>query len=221
MAEEEKEFTILKEKDREVLQNQFEQLKHPVNLVFFTQERECQFCRETHQILEEVAVLSEAITLSIYDFVNDADSVSRYAIDKIPALVVMGNETDYGIRFFGIPGGYEFTPLVIDILTSSSGNSLLQQSTRDSLQDLKKDVHIQVLTTPTCPYCPQAVQTAHQIAIASAHVRADMVGAVEFPQLAQKYEVFAVPKIIINETHRLEGVIPEPQFVEEIMKAVR
>ena len=221
MAEKEKESKIIKEKDREVLQKQFKQLENPVDLVFFTQERECQFCRETHQVLEEVAALSEAITLTVYDFVNDADSVSRYSIDKIPALAVIGNSIDYGIRFFGIPGGYEFTPLVIDILTSSKGSSLLQQSTRDSLKELHEDVHIQVLTTPTCPYCSQAVQTAHQIAIESERVRADMVGAVEFPHLAHKYDVFAVPKIVINETHHVEGVIPEPQFVKEIMTALR
>ncbi|MBU7042890.1 MAG: thioredoxin family protein [Theionarchaea archaeon] len=221
MAKEEKKSAMLKEKDKKMLQKQFEQLETPVNLIFFTQERECQFCRETHLLLDEVAALSDTITLTTYDFVNDADSVSHYSIDKIPGLAVTGNNKDYGIRFYGIPAGYEFTPLIIDILTSSSGNSLLQQSTRDSLKEVEKAVHIQVLTTPTCPYCPQAVQTAHQMAIESDYVRADMVGAVEFPQLAQKYEVFAVPKIVINETVRLEGVLPEPQFVKEILKAIQ
>jgi glutaredoxin-like protein len=220
MAEKEvEEKRIIKEKEREKLEKLFQGLENPVNIVFFTQETECLFCRETHQILTEITEFSEKIRLTVYDFQKDPKEVSEYSIDKIPATVITG-ERNYGIRFFGVPSGYEFTSLIMDIITVSQRGSILQPVTREKLAALKKDVHIQVFTTPTCPYCLQAVQTAHQFALESDMIISDMVGSVEFPHLAHKYDVFGVPKIIINETHSFEGVLPEEEFADEILKAV-
>lgn len=211
---------LIKKKDRERVQKHFETLQNPVTLIFFTQETECLFCRETHRILTEVSELSEKITLEVYDFQKDAQKVSQYAIDKIPATSVIG-EKDYNIRFFGMPAGYEFTPLIVDIVTVSQGVSGLQPETKEKIKDLQEDINIQVFTTPTCPYCSQVVQTAHQFAIASDFITAHMIGSVEFPHLAHKYDVFGVPKTIINETHTFEGVLPEEEFADEIMKAIQ
>ena len=52
----------------------------------FTQEMECQYCRETRQISEEVASLSDNISVEVYDFVRDQEIVEQYNINKIPAL---------------------------------------------------------------------------------------------------------------------------------------
>jgi glutaredoxin-like protein len=217
--EEKEEKRIIKEKEREKLENIFQELENPVNIIFFTQENECLFCRETHQILTEVSEFNQKIRLTVHDFQKDPKEVSEYSIDKIPATVVTG-EKKYGIRFFGVPSGYEFTSLVTDIITVSQRRSILQPETKEKLAALKKDVHIQVFTTPTCPYCLQAVQTAHQFALQSDTIISDMVGSVEFPHLAHKYDVFGVPKIIINETHSFEGVLPEEAFADKILKAV-
>ncbi len=182
---------------------------------------ECQFCKETRKILQEVVELSPKIQLTIYDFLKDADIVSTYSIDKIPAVTLLKNGKDYGVRFFGMPSGYEFTPLIRGITSVSQQPLTLQDITKEKVHSLGKDVHIQVFTTLTCPYCPQAVITAHQFAVAFDFIRADMVESVEFPHLAQKYAVFAVPKVIINETHTIEGVLSEQEFADEIVKAAQ
>lgn len=210
---------VIKEKEREQLLTHFENLQNPVTIAFFTQEMECQFCRETRTILQEVAELSPTIQLTVYDFVKDVNVVSAYSIDKIPAIALLGNGKDYKVRFFGIPTGYEFTPLIQAIISISQQKSILKDETKEKLASLEKDVHIQVFTTVTCPVCPQAVIFAHQFAVESDFVRADMVESVEFPYLAQKYEVFAVPKMVINETHTVEGVLSEKEFADEILKA--
>lgn len=212
---------VIKEKERKQLVTHFENLQNPVTIAFFTQEIECQFCKETRKILQEVAELSPKIQLTVYDFQKDADPVSAYTIDKIPATAILGNGKDYGVRFFGMLSGYEFTPLILAITSVSQQKSTLQDATKKKVASLEKDIHIQVFTTLTCPYCPQAVATAHQFAIECDFIRADMVESVEFPHLAQKYEVFAVPKIVINETHTIEGVLPEEKFADEIVKAAQ
>jgi len=76
------------------------------------------------------------------------------------------------------------------------------------------------LVTPTCPYCPQAVSLAHQVAIASPHVRADMVEAVEFPELAIRYQVMGVPRTVINERVHIEGAAPEPMVLGKLREAL-
>ncbi|GBC81835.1 hypothetical protein HRbin10_00947 [bacterium HR10] len=141
-------MAFLDERTRQELQRRLAELVHPVRLVFFTQELECPTCRETGQLLRETAELSEKIHLDVYNFQLDREQVEAFGVDKIPATVVMG-ERDYGIRFYGIPSGYEFASLVDAILAVSQGDSGLSPETRQKLRRVKEPLHIQVLVTPT------------------------------------------------------------------------
>ena len=210
---------LIKEEQEEQLREKFKKLGEDVKLIVFTQEMECQFCEQTRELMEDIAALSDKINLEVYDFVADKDEVEKYKIDKIPATVIEG-EKDYGIRFYGIPAGYEFVSLVDAIEVVSTGDTGLSDETRAALSQLKDDVHIQVFITLTCPYCPQAVEMAHKLAIESDLVTADMVESAEFPHLTQKYGVMAVPKTIVNEDIQFEGALPEKEFVENVLKVL-
>ena len=63
------------------------------------------------------------------------------------------------------------------------------------------------------------MRLAHSLAIASDKISADMVEAIEFPQLANKYGVQGVPRSVINEETQIEGALPEPLFVAYALKA--
>lgn len=214
---------LLNEKDTAVVRQQFEEtLVHPVKLVMFTQEFECLYCRETRQILEELAELSTLISVDVHDFEQDKALADRYGVDKIPAILVQRAGTDdepdrdYGIRLYGIPSGYEFISLLEAIKLVSSGQVSLSQATLDKLASLDQPLHLQVFVTPTCPYCPRAVVLAHQLAFASAKVTADMVEATEFPHLSNKYSVMGVPRTVINETTFIEGAAPEAMLLAKL-----
>jgi glutaredoxin-like protein len=145
-------MALLKEEDRKHLVEEFKALPNPVKLLMFTQELECQYCRETRMIAEEMAELSDAISLQVYNFVTDKEIADQYGIDKIPSIAVLsdGEEpNDYGIRYFGIPSGYEFSSLVEDIMMVSQGESGLSEATKTQVAALTKPVHIQVFVTPT------------------------------------------------------------------------
>jgi len=212
-------MVFLEERTRRELQRRLADMVHPVRLIFFTQELECATCRETGQLLRETAELSEKIRLEVYNFQLDREQVEAFGVDKIPATVVMG-ERDYGIRFYGIPSGYEFASLVEAILAVSHGDSGLSPETREKLRRVNAPLHIQVLVTPTCPYCPAAVRLAHRMAIESEWIRADMVEVSEFPYLITKYQVMGVPLTVVNETTFIEGARPEPVFVDEVLSAL-
>ena len=140
---------LLSDADREFLRGHLaESLASPVKLLFFTQTIACQFCRETEQILGELADLSEDLSLEVYNFVTDKKVADEYGINKIPATVVM-SDVDYGVRYYGIPSGYEFTSLVEDVIDVSRGKSSLSDEALERVAAIAEPVHIQVFATPT------------------------------------------------------------------------
>jgi glutaredoxin-like protein len=154
-------MALLKESDREHLRKQFEQLQNPVKLVFFTQALNCDYCPMTQQVLEELAGLSDKIQLETYNFAIDREKVETYKVARIPALAIVRMETkgengqaesyerDYGIRYYGLPSGYEFASLIGDVMDVSRGESGLSVQSKSALAKLREPVHFQVFVTPT------------------------------------------------------------------------
>lgn len=225
-------MTLLNDEVREATRKKFEaEMTNKVTLVHFTQEpsrlivlnpltsQDGFFCKETKQLLEEVAACSEKIDLAVYDFKADKAKADEFGIDKIPATVVMG-EKDHGIRIFGIPSGYEYVSLVEVIVDVSKGQTSLGPETKEALKGIDRDLHLQVFVTPTCPSCSLAVRLAHQFALESPFIKADMVESTEFPHLANKFAVYGVPKTVVNETVSFEGAVPEEVFLDNVLKAL-
>lgn len=86
------------------------------------------------------------------------------------------------MRFLGIPAGLEFGTLLRSLIDVARGGTDLAAGTKEALGQLSKDVHIRVFVTPGCPFCPRVALTAHQMAVESARVTADVVEAEEFPE---------------------------------------
>ena len=216
-------MALLNDQIRDQVRNEFDALTGEVKLVLFTQKMECQYCSETRELAEELASLTDKIAIEIFDFEDDKEAVETYNIDKIPAMAIVkgGDEPqDYGIRLYGIPSGYEFSTLLEDILMVSSGDSGLSDQTKTELAELTTPLHLQVFVTPTCPYCPRAVRLAHMMAMESHLVTGDMVEAIEFPHLSNKYNVMGVPRTVINEHAYLEGAAPEAMLMAKVREAI-
>ncbi len=217
-------MAIFSERDKLEIQKRLSDMRAPVVLAFFTQKLgDCQYCDQTEMLLDELSELSEKLSLEKYNLAIDKEVAERYGVDKVPAIVVLGvsngNAVDYGIKFFGIPAGYEFATLLEDILMVSQGDSGLSESTRQALASLQKPVEIKVFVTPSCPYCQVAVLTAHRMAFESDKVVANMIEASEFPRLSSEYGVQVVPKVVINDLVVFEGAVPEELFAAYVLKA--
>jgi glutaredoxin-like protein len=193
-----------------------EKMLDPVKIVMFTQEVECRFCSDTRQLLQELAKLTDKLTVEIYDFVVNADKAKQYGVDKIPALVILGKK-DYGVRIYGIPYGYELQTLIDAVVNVSRGKTDLSDKTKDIIADINSPVHIQIFVTLTCPHCAVAAAIAHKLAIESDMIRADVIDATEFPHLAQRYSVMGVPKVVINEKVEFVGAFNEDLFAEHAL----
>jgi glutaredoxin-like protein len=212
-------MSLIPDEHKEHLRSELsEKLKNPVKIIMFTQELECQFCAQTRQLVGELAALNDKIKVEIYDVVANADKANEYGVDKVPALAIIG-EKDYGLRFYGLPYGYEFQTLLEAAINVSQGKTDISDKTREMLKEVKTPVHIQVFVTLTCPHCPLAASTAYKFAIENELIKADIIDATEFPQLAIKYAVMGTPKTVINEKIDFIGALPEDLFLEHVLLA--
>ena len=218
---------LLDDQIKEQVKEFFSELEAPVKLTFFgSEEKNCDYCKDTLALLEEIAALDEKISIDIRDLANDKEIAESFNINAAPATAITtttkdGKLIDYGVRYLGIPAGHEFTSLINGIVMVSKQDSGLSPAIRDRLSKLERPVNLKVFVTPTCPYCPRAVILAHQIAIESPWVSGEMVEAMEFPELSSQFSVSGVPHTVINlGAGEVVGAVPEDHLMAEIEKSI-
>lgn len=218
---------LLKAKDEEYVRNLLEQnLVEPVELVLFLEspgasrvtEHNKQYLAYTEEILTEVSNLSDKINLTIYK--DDKEKEKEYGVENISAFFIEGKNTNKNIVYYGIPSGHEFSSLLEDIIDVSKGETQLPDKLKEMVRKISSNVNILVFVTPTCPHCPQAVRTAHQFALENKLIRSSMIEAQEFPEWSNKYNVYAVPKVVINDKMQFEGAVPEDTFLNSVYEAL-
>lgn len=148
---------FLNDQDAAFVRRRFEQeLAHDVTLEFFAPStggltlpgQDAEIAEYTKQILTEVAGLSPKIHLNVHSVIAEPDAGQRFGIARTPATAITGAE-DYGVRFYGMPAGYEFATLLEVIIDVSKGAPALAEGSKDVLGRLREDAHIQVFVTPT------------------------------------------------------------------------
>lgn len=132
------------------LRDAFAHLANPVRLVVFSPTLAEPDGEEVGQLVEELVALEpNKLSAEARSFVLEKERAAELGIERVPAIAVLGAERDYGVRFYGLPSGYEFGSLVELVLDVSSGDSGLSEATRRALASLERDVHLRVFSTPT------------------------------------------------------------------------
>jgi len=216
---------LLKENDEKYIKDLFEKrLTDPVELVLFLESENgekvdkfnSQYLPYTEEILKELTALSDKVKLTVYK--DNPEKEKEYGVTHISALFVEGKNTNKNVIYYGIPSGHEFSSLLEDIIDASNGTTELSTQTKLELQKITSPTEILVFVTPSCPYCPRAVRTAHQMAMENHNIKGIMIEANEFPEWSQKYSVYAVPKVVINDKEQFEGALPEDEYLKHVIK---
>jgi hypothetical protein len=171
-------MTVIAEKDRPTVRELLaRELDAEVELLLFTRGRspvvvpgqpDRLTCDETHELLDELVGLSDRLHLTTFDLGADPDSSTRYNVTAVPTVMIRRRENssstnavsqergepatvEHGInvRFIGLPGGYEFSTMLADIVDVSKGRTDLSPAARAAVQAIETPVHIQVFVTPT------------------------------------------------------------------------
>jgi len=217
-------------REQEFLREKFSrELVRRVRIDFFTQKESslfvrrrqpCQYCKPVRQMLEELAALTDGISLRQHIFEEDREAVAQYQVERIPAIVLHVGDRHW-LKYYGSPGGHEFVPLIETIVAISRGTNYLSDKIRKRLRKLKRDVRIQVFVTPACPHCPQMARLAYQVALESPRISTEVIETNEFPELSQRYQVRTVPTTVIDDKMSFAGTVPEDVLVDIIEQAIQ
>ncbi len=196
------------------------ELKEQVNLKLFSQAIGCETCQVAEELLKELAdVDPEKIKLEVYSPLIDREVSQKYGIDRVPTIVIEGDK-DYGIRYIGLPAGLEFTTLVQGIVQVSKREPRLSEKTVEMLKGIDLPMEIMVFVTTSCGYCPSAAITAMNFAMTNDNITALIVDASENMDLAERFQVVGVPKIVINRgLAEFVGAQPENNFLGYVISA--
>lgn len=142
-------MAVIDEETAAQLKEEWSRLVNPVRLVVFSQALADPVSEEVRRLVEELASLDPRLSAESFNFVLDKEKAESLGITRVPGVAILGTDKDYGIRFYGLPTGYEFGSLVDAILDVSSGDSGLSAPTREALAAVTRPVHVQVFSTPT------------------------------------------------------------------------
>ena len=141
-------MAFLQARDEAAVKKEFERISGPMKLTVFATELGGDSNAQAVALIREVAALSDQLSVTVLNPHIDRDQATAYGITESPAVVVEGAQ-DYGIRFLGIPAGYEFSNLIDSIIAVSTGEAGLTDETKATLAGLTEDVTIKVFATPT------------------------------------------------------------------------
>ncbi|MGH7314433.1 MAG: hypothetical protein ACREJV_14760 [Candidatus Rokuibacteriota bacterium] len=131
-----------------LIQDALRDLPGPVTLVSYTSDIESWYSHAERLLLEAIAAASARITLSIRADRWDARREAEVGIARTPALVLLG-ERDYGIRYYGVPDGYELETFLGTIRAAAERRSGLAADSVERLRRLTTRVHLEVFASPT------------------------------------------------------------------------
>lgn len=129
-------------------------MTRPVRIAFGTQTFSCETCEDTKRLLRELVEVDARISVEEVNLVIDTGRASALGLEAAPSVALLavnpdGTEWDPGIRFLGIPAGYEFSSLLEALVLVSTGDAVLSQTSRDALARLTAPAAMQVFVTPT------------------------------------------------------------------------
>jgi glutaredoxin-like protein len=214
-------MSLLSDRDRQTVQSHLAGLTHDVTLLFFTQTIGApDTALIARQVIDEVAGLSERVSVEEVNLILDREKSAQFGIDRIPAIVLLRDGSDTRMRFLGAPAGYEFSSLIESIILAGADDSGLSDDSKQVIAEkATAPMDIKVFVTPTCPHCPRAVTLAHRMAVESPNISATCVEASEFHDLSHQYRVTGVPKTVSSLGAEILGAVPESDFVRGVFES--
>jgi alkyl hydroperoxide reductase subunit F len=167
----------------EQLKNVFEKLEGHIELTADTGSHDKQ--EELVQMLTQVAKTSKKITVT----------QSGRQVD-VPRFSLKHNNRETGIVFNGIPGGHEFTSLVLAILNADRKGKLPDQAVVERICRLKGPIHLKTYVSLSCENCPEVVQALNLMAVFHPEITHEMVDGAFFQEEVQALGIQGVPSVI-------------------------
>ena len=166
--------------------------------------------------VDELEGLDDRLRISRKEFVRDRELAAGMGVHHIPALVVHHPvDGRAAVRYYGLPGGYEFGAFLRVLVLFSSGERA-DSFDPATAAAIEKEVNLKVFVLTTCPACPVMAYLGGAMAHGNPKVTTEIIEANTFVDLATRFTVGAVPKIVINDAEEVTGVLPPEDLVGKI-----
>ncbi|MCE4606972.1 MAG: thioredoxin family protein [Desulfurococcales archaeon] len=190
----------------------------PVEIHVFVSNN-CSTCEETMKLAEFIkdSAPEGKIIVKVFDKAKNQAIFEKEGVRRVPTVTLL----DGAIKYTGIPAGEEFRGFIETIMRISEGESGLEDETAEKLANLSKNIYVEVIVTPPCPYCPYAALLSNMFAFeswkkGSGKYVSDIVEAYENPDMADRYNVQSVPTIAINDVKVFIGLPVEEDFINYV-----
>ena len=172
---------------------------------------------DAEQVVRKLADLSPTIIADIRNVQEETALAKSLAVEELPMMSV-STQGENRVRFIGAPTGNLFEGLLKAVRRASTGENEMPVDLLRDLGRVRGDIHLRVFVTPSCPACRPAILSAHCMALASQRIRADIVDATFFIDMAKRFEVHSVPTIILNDRLSV-GRISDDKLLEVVLHA--
>ncbi len=188
------------------LQSYADTMQRPVTLVLQTGEHPKR--AELRDFLHQVCSVSDKLTL------EEKQDVGRSPITF--RLESAGQPT--GISFSGIPGGHEFSSLVLAILQASGTDIKLDDGLKSAVRGVQDSLHFEVFVSLSCHNCPDVVQALNQFALLNGNISAEMIDGGLFPDLVEQRKLQGVPAVYLNGQVFANGKVDAARLMDRLLE---
>jgi alkyl hydroperoxide reductase subunit F len=172
------------------LQTYLQMLREPIVLAESLNDTPA--AKEIHELLEEIASMSDKITLTVEDHARK------------PSFAVKRGETHteahkaVGVRFAGIPMGHEFTSLVLALLHTGGHPMKLEAEKIAQIAAIEGSFHFETYISLSCHNCPDVVQAFNMMAVINSNITHVMIDGALYQDEVKAKDIMSVPTTYLN-----------------------
>lgn len=183
-----------------------ERMTRPITFVLGAGEHEQR--AELVDFLTQIAGTTDKINLS-QDFDNTLSPMS---------FKIQTEGKDTGIVFSGIPGGHEFTSLILAILQAGGSEIKLDQGIQNIIKGIGQPLQFQTFVSLSCHNCPDVVQSLNQFALLNDNISNEMIDGGVFQDLIKEKNIQGVPAVFLNGKPFANGKIDTAKLIEKLQE---
>jgi NADH-dependent peroxiredoxin subunit F len=116
-------------------------------------------------------------------------------VERGVRLSIVRDEAPTGIVFRGIPGGHEFTSLVLAILNADGKGKLPDEGMRERIQALRGPATLRTYVALSCTNCPDVVQALNVVALYHPEIQHEMIDGEFHEDEVEKLGIQGVPSV--------------------------
>ncbi|MBQ8401153.1 MAG: FAD-dependent oxidoreductase, partial [Clostridia bacterium] len=173
------------------LRSVFDKMQQNVLLKLYLDERPVS--DELENYMQTLAALTDKLTVRVVNTHTSSETAPYVQI-------CLGDGTETGLAFHGVPGGHEFTSFVLGIYNAAGPGQAVDEETAKRIRAIQNPTDVKVLVSLSCTMCPDTVLAAQQIAAKNPNVRAEVYDLHHFEVLKKRHNVMSVPCVLINDS---------------------